>query len=114
MSGGVAYILDGAGDFADHCNRETVDLLSLEDVDEIAEVEAMIRRHAEFTHSEPAWKILADWEQNVGRFVVVMPKDYKRVLDAMQRAEAAGLSGDEAIMEAFEQNKSDLARVSGN
>ena len=114
MSGGVAYIYDEAGDFATHCNTETVDLMQVEDAEDIAELEAMIRRHAEFTHSEPAWKVLADWEESVSRFVQVMPKDYKRVLDAVKRAEDAGLSGDEAIMEAFEQNKSDVARVSGN
>ena len=88
--------------------------MQVEDAEDIAELEAMIRRHAEFTHSEPAWKVLADWEESVSRFVQVMPKDYKRVLDAVKRAEDAGLSGDEAIMEAFEQNKSDVARVSGN
>ena len=88
--------------------------MQVEDAEDIAELEAMIRRHAEFTQSEPAWKVLADWEESVSRFVQVMPKDYKRVLDAVKRAEDAGLSGDEAIMEAFEQNKSDVARVSGN
>jgi glutamate synthase (ferredoxin) len=43
-----------------------------------------------------------------------MPKDYRRVLDAVQRAEAAGLVGEEALMAAFEANKNDASRVSGN
>ena len=43
-----------------------------------------------------------------------MPKDYKRMVDAFARVEAEGLSGDEAAMAAFEINKNDLARVSGN
>ena len=89
-------------------------MTDLKDTDEIAELEAMIRRHAEYTHSEPAWKILASWEESVTKFAVVMPKDYKRMLDAMKRAEEGGLTGDEAVMEAFEENKNDLARVSGN
>ncbi|MEE2629039.1 MAG: hypothetical protein VX670_11270, partial [Candidatus Latescibacterota bacterium] len=67
-----------------------------------------------YTHSELAWKIVASWEEMKRKFVVVMPKDYKRVLAALKRAEEAGLSGEEATMEAFEENKSDLARVSGN
>ena len=71
-------------------------------------------RHAEYTHSELAWKIVASWEEMKRKFIVVMPKDYKRVLASLKRAEEAGLSGEEASMEAFEENKSDLARVSGN
>jgi glutamate synthase (ferredoxin) len=43
-----------------------------------------------------------------------MPKDYKRMLEALERVQEEGLSGDEALMAAFEENKRDLARVSGN
>jgi len=114
MSGGTAYVLDDAGDFAEHCNLEMVELERLEDEAEIGAVEAMIRRHAEYTGSDVAWKILATWEETAPRFVRVMPKDYKRMLDALRRAESEGLTGDEAVMEAFEANKRDVARVSGN
>jgi glutamate synthase domain-containing protein 2/glutamate synthase domain-containing protein 1/glutamate synthase domain-containing protein 3 len=114
MSGGTAYVLDEAGDFSNHCNPETVRLERLEDPEEMEEIREMIRRHAEYTQSERAWKILALWEEMVPCFVKVMPRDYQRVLAAIKRAEAAGLSGDAAIMEAFEENKNDLARVSGN
>ena len=48
------------------------------------------------------------------KFVKVMPHDYKRMLEAFAEVEASGLSGEEAVMVAFEKNKSDLARVSGN
>ena len=74
----------------------------------------MIRRHADYTKSERAWKILASWEDYAPKFVKVMPKDYQRMLDAIRRAESEGLSGEAAVMEAFEANKNDLARVSGN
>lgn len=114
MSGGIAYVLDEAGDFHRHCNQEMVQLERLEDVEEITEVEGMIRHHAEYTNSERARFILARWGDAVPKFVKVMPKDYKRVLAAMERVMKAGLSGDEAIMAAFEENKRDLARVSGN
>ena len=43
-----------------------------------------------------------------------MPRDYRRMLDAIARAEAMGFTGDRALMEAFEANKRDLARISGN
>jgi glutamate synthase (ferredoxin) len=48
------------------------------------------------------------------KFVKVLPKDYKRVLEAMERAKSAGLKGDEAVMAAFEENARDLSRVGGN
>jgi glutamate synthase (ferredoxin) len=43
-----------------------------------------------------------------------MPRDYKRALGAMKRVQELGLSGEEAIMAAFEENKKDLSRAGGN
>ena len=42
-----------------------------------------------------------------------MPKDYKRVLQALKKAQTQGLSGDEAIKAAFEANVRDVARIGG-
>jgi glutamate synthase (ferredoxin) len=114
MSGGVAYVLDVVGDFSKRCNMAMVGLEKLTDPEEIREVRAMIQRHVDYTNSERARNILKLWEEMVPKFVKVMPKDYKRVLEATKRVTAAGLSGDEAIMAAFEQNAHDLARVGGN
>ena len=85
------------------------ELERLEDPEEMEEVEAMIRRHLEYTGSEVAKRILARWDRAVARFVKVMPKDYKRALAAL-----AGAGGEEGVMAAFEANKRDLLRVSGN
>jgi glutamate synthase (ferredoxin) len=109
MSGGIAYVLDRNGDFAGHCNQLTVDLQKLEDHEEIAHVQNMIQLHAEYTNSELANRVLADWDAMVPRFVKVMPRDYQRVLDAMQRVKEAGLSGDAAVLAAFEENKREVA-----
>ncbi|NJN96930.1 MAG: glutamate synthase large subunit [Anaerolineales bacterium] len=114
MSGGIAYVLDDAGDFPRRCNKEMIDLDRLEDAAEINEVKAMIQRHLDYTNSALAERVLAHWDKLVPRFVKVMPKDYKRVLAAFREVEAAGLSGEEAVMAAFEQNKNDQARVGGN
>jgi glutamate synthase domain-containing protein 2/glutamate synthase domain-containing protein 1/glutamate synthase domain-containing protein 3 len=114
MSGGVAYVLDEVGDFRSRCNLDTVSLDPLEDPQEIADVKDMVQRHARYTHSELGWRVLAMWDELTPKFIKVMPKDYRRMLEAVQRAEAAGLSGDEAVMVAFEDNKNDAARVSGN
>jgi len=104
MSGGIAYILDEAGDFSSRCNMELVALEKLTDTNEIEEVWKMIQRHRTFTESERAARILANWQEFVPKFVKVMPKDYSRVLKSLKKAEANGLSGDEAIMAAFEEN----------
>ena len=113
MSGGIAYVLDEAGDFASRCNKELVGLEKLTDTDEIESIWKMIQRHQTYTKSERAAKILADWQSYVPKFVKVLPKDYARVLEKLKEAEAQGLSGDEAIMAAFEANIRDVARVGG-
>ena len=104
MSGGVAYVLDEAGDFATRCNMELVGLEKLEDVDEIEEVWKLIQRHQTLTHSERAAKVLGDWKSFIPKFVKVMPQDYKRVLISLKKVQSQGLSGDDAIMAAFEEN----------
>ena len=114
MSGGVAYVLDEDDTFAERCNYGTADVETLNDAEEIEEVRQMIQRHFEYTDSSVAARILADWAAYAPKFVRVMPRDYKRMLQAFARVEAEGLSGDEAAMAAFEWNKNDLARVSGN
>ena len=114
MSGGVAYVLDENGSFPQNCNAQGVALEKLDDTAEIEEVRLMIDRHAKLTRSQRAFKILALWEQMVPKFVKVMPKDYKRMLQAIAKAENAGLSGEEAVMAAFEANAKDLARIGGS
>jgi glutamate synthase (ferredoxin) len=113
MSGGIAYVFDKDGTFQNRCNLETVALEHLTEGD-LQEVEDMLKRHAVYTHSERAWQLLALWEETAPKFVKVMPKDYQRMIDAIRRAENEGHVGDEAVMAAFEANKNDAARVSGN
>jgi glutamate synthase (ferredoxin) len=113
MSGGIAYVLDEAGDFASRCNMELVGLEKMADPDEIEAIWKLIQRHQTYTKSERAAKILGDWKAYVPKFVKVLPKDYARVLEELKKAEAQGLTGDEAIMAAFEANVRDVARVGG-
>jgi glutamate synthase (ferredoxin) len=114
MSGGVGYVLDESGDFARRVNTQMVGVEKLEDAREIAAVRAMVERHLAHTGSTRAKELLADWDKAVPRFFKVMPKDYKRMLACIDRAQAQGLTGDEAIMAAFEENARDLSRVGGN
>ena len=114
MSGGIAYVLDEAGDFATRCNTEMVDLERLEDPEEIREIHDMIQSHVKYTGSEKGDRVLADWNDMVPKFVKVMPRDYKRVLQHIEKAMEAGLDGDDALSAAFEENARDIARISGS
>jgi len=113
MSGGVAYILDEAGDFSTRCNQQMVGIEEMTAA-EIEDVRLAIKRHADYTHSQKAFKVLALWEEMAPKFLKVMPKDYKRVLTALKNAEKDGLSGDEALNAAFEANARDVARIGGS
>jgi glutamate synthase (ferredoxin) len=104
MSGGIAYVLDEAGDFASRCNKELVALEKLADTDEIELVWKLVQRHQTYTGSTRAAAILADWKNFVPKFVKVLPQDYARVLRSLKKIESQGLSGDQAIMAAFEEN----------
>jgi glutamate synthase (ferredoxin) len=114
MSGGVAYILDETGDFATRCNQSMVGLETLEDPEEIADLQELIQHHVNYTQSAKGQAVLANWELNIPKFVKVMPKDYKRVLQAIKNALEAGLSGDDALNAAFEENARDVARIGGS
>ena len=113
MSGGMAYVLDETDDFPAHCNQEMVKLEELEDPDEIEEIWKLIQRHQAYTKSKRAAKVLSSWRKLVPRFVKVMPKDYQRALQAMKKVKEQGLSGDQAVMAAFEENMRDVSRIGG-
>lgn len=107
MSGGVAYVYDEAGDFVQNrLNPDMVNVYQLIECSdtEIAAVKAKLEKHLELTGSKRAEAILADWPETAGKFLKILPQDYERVLQAVQRAEERGLAGDEAILAAFEEN----------
>ena len=93
MSGGVAYVYDEDGLFAKRCNMGMVSLEKvahqasvasdgvhhLDQPDEITLLN-LINKHVEYTGSARAKAILADWEHARGKFVKVMPNEYKRAL----------------------------------
>ena len=113
MSGGIAYVLDEAGDFASRCNKQMVGLEKLGDIAEIEEVRQLIRKHAEYTGSGHAAHLLDAWEEAVPKFIKVIPHDYQRMQDAIARVEASGLTGEEALLAAFEENAKNTARAGG-
>jgi len=79
MSGGVAYVLDRSGTFADRCNLEMVRLSGVEQPEELAELHALITEHHAVTGSAVAAELLANWDRAQQEFVRVMPVDYERM-----------------------------------
>ncbi|MFZ2510321.1 MAG: glutamate synthase-related protein, partial [Gordonia sp. (in: high G+C Gram-positive bacteria)] len=99
MSGGVAYVYDKNGTFEQNLNTELVDLVPLDDED-LSYLRAMLTEHRDETRSPVAAKILGNWAVAQTKFAKVLPRDYKRVLDAIDVAERTGRDVNEAIMEA--------------
>jgi glutamate synthase (NADPH/NADH) large chain len=118
MSGGVAYVLDEERSFASRCNMAQVSLEPVEEefaarqgsdagddleghgkvdvrhlgvIDEVL-LKGLIDKHYRFTGSRQAQRLLNDWERYRGRFVKIMPHEYRRVLTelaAQKQLEAA-------------------------
>ncbi len=99
MSGGVAYVLDEAGDFRIRCNLGMVDVEPLVADEDVREVRELLRRHVRYTQSAVAEGILARWGKMQPKVVKVMPRDYKRALNAMKRAQEEGIPWEKAVME---------------
>ncbi|OZI40368.1 glutamate synthase subunit alpha [Bordetella genomosp. 1] len=108
MSGGVAYVYDPDRTFKHRCNLSMVELESIlphaeqqaqnnletwhsaqrggeRDTDE-AIVRRLVEEHFRYTGSFRAREILGDWEASRGKFVKVMPTEYRRALGEMWRA----------------------------
>jgi glutamate synthase domain-containing protein 3 len=79
MSGGIAYVLDERGDFAEkRCNLAAVDLEPI--AEDAALLRTLIERHVQFTASPRAKWILENWSTMLPKFIKVFPHEYKRVL----------------------------------
>ncbi|MDT5008929.1 MAG: glutamate synthase large chain [Mycobacterium sp.] len=97
MSGGIAYVYDPRCVLPDHLNPEMVELEELED-DDFDWLHQMLTKHVDATESAVGERVLAHWATERQRFLKVMPRDYKRVLEAIAEAEQKGTDVDEAIM----------------
>ncbi len=116
MSGGIAYVFDEDGQFGTRLNREMVNLYRLIECEdsEIAAVKAFIQKHAQLTGSARAKHLLEHWDECLPKFAKVFPKDYERMLNQIKKVEQQGVTGEEALLAAFEANAKDLSRVGGN
>jgi glutamate synthase domain-containing protein 3 len=81
MSGGLAYVLDEDRSFAGKCNMGMVELHPLNQASEAAHIHALLVRHHQYTASTVARRVLDNWDDCVGKFVKVMPTEYRQVLE---------------------------------
>lgn len=83
MSGGIAWVYNPNGSFAENCNTEMVDLdpLSIKDEEDIL---TLLRKHIQLTGSQVAQELLNNWKEASGKFVKVYPKEYKKVLEKLE------------------------------
>ena len=94
MSGGTAFVL---GLDPARVNPELVELTPLTE-DEQEVLRELVLRHGKETESAVAARLLRDWDAAVRDFTAVVPRDYKRVMELIRTAEAAGRNVDEAVM----------------
>ncbi|MCT4645593.1 MAG: glutamate synthase large subunit [Carboxylicivirga sp.] len=80
MSGGIAYVLDEAGNLDYYCNKGLVDLTPVEDAADVQELQFMLNKHLLHTNSSKAQEILVNWTSYLPKFVKVIPFEYKKVL----------------------------------
>ena len=99
MSGGIAFVYDPDDTFFRRLNGEMVELEPV-DTDDGEWLRGTLRSHAQATGSRVAAALLDRWHTEMRRFKKVMPRDYKRVLEAARIAEENGLDVDAAIMAA--------------
>ena len=95
MSGGRAFVLDLV---EANVNQEMVDIIAVPN-DEKEILRTLISSFEVETGSTVAHELLADWDKAVARISLVMPRDYARVLGAIEKANREGLPVDQYVME---------------
>ncbi len=101
MSGGIAYVLDEHQLFDTLCNLDMVDLESIYQEEDQQVLRDLIRRHYDWTSSVQARRILDNWQEMSGKFVKVMPIDYRKALERQRQQEAVRADQTPATEEVF-------------
>jgi len=87
MSGGIAYVLDEVQLFDTLCNLDMVDLEIVHSDEDVAFLRSLIEKHYRWTGSARAKYILDNWRAMVGRFVKVVPIEYRKSLERLRERE---------------------------
>ena len=87
MSGGIAYVFDQENKFVNGlCNTESIEFETVIDEDAL-DLKMMIEKHYLYTNSQRAKYLLENWEQNIEKFIKVMPTEYKIALKRLKTEE---------------------------
>jgi len=105
MSGGLAYVLDEAQLFDTMCNLDMVELESVWKEEDKKLLHELIEQHLKWTDSTRARYILDAWPDMVGKFVKVVPIDYRKALEKMRAAEHRDTETIPATEEVFQWAK---------
>ncbi len=82
MSGGIAYVYDKRPHLRAALQHSSSSTSRSCRTDDALEVQTLIKEHAQRTGSLVARNVLASWDRAAERFVKVMPRDYRRALEA--------------------------------
>mgnify|MGYP000088285623 CR=1 FL=1 len=85
MSGGMAFVYNPDGLFEQQCNKDTFEIEEVSSETDMGELKKLIQNHLDLTQSEVAKKLLLNWKLELKNFSKVIPTDYKRVLEEMQK-----------------------------
>ena len=88
MSGGIAYVYDEHQLFDTLCNLDMVDLENVWLDEDKERLLTLVQKHHKWTGSRQAKRLLDNWDEAVGKFVKVMPIDYRRALEQMKEKES--------------------------
>ncbi len=101
MSGGIAYVLDETSNFDNLCNLDMVELESVWQKEDIKILMNLVQKHFDWTGSARAHQILSNWQDMLGKFVKVIPFDYRKALEKMRAAEHRDTDTTPATEEVF-------------
>ena len=104
MSGGIAYVLDENHDLYLRVNKELVNIETVSEKHDIAEIKRLISEHIEATGSPLGRRILENFDEYADKFKKIMPVDYNHMLQSISQMEEKGMSREQAEIEAFYMN----------
>ncbi len=101
MSGGIAYVLDLD---QSKCNPAMVEFSSITQTEEQTKLKERLVKHVLYTGSEQGKQLLEAWDASLTRFTKVIPGDYRRMLENIEKAKSLGKEHDDALMWAFQES----------
>jgi len=104
MSGGTAYVLDTESDLYMRVNKELVSIEHVREKKDIEKIRSLLEEHTAAVRSEKGREILDHFEDYITKFKKIIPYEYEKITNEIERLEENGMSKEEAEMEAFSES----------